>query len=87
MKFIAVENHPNDSRIAIKNPDVCQTLDGRMGTGGGNVPLVLAIHEADGQDVTMQKEIAYSLVTGGGKPGQGYPCVMVINDETTDSAE
>ncbi len=40
-----------------------------------------AIHEADGQDVTMQEEVAYSLVCGGGKPGQGYPCVMVVKDE------
>lgn len=52
-----------------------------MGTGGGNVPIVIAIHEADGQDITMQDDVAYSLVTGGGKPGQGYPCVMVIEDE------
>ena len=40
-----------------------------------------AIHEADGQDVTMQEEVAYSLVCGGGKPGQGFPCVMVVQDE------
>lgn len=40
--------------------------------------VVLAIHEAGGQDVTMQKELAYSLVSGGGKPGQGYPCIAVI---------
>lgn len=42
--------------------------------------MVMAIHEADGQDVTMQEEIAYSLVAGGGKPGQGYPCIMVVDD-------
>lgn len=40
----------------------------------------IAIHEARGQDVTLQCEIAYSLVTGGGKPGQGYPCVIVIHE-------
>ena len=28
--------------------------------------VVLAIHEAGGQDVTMQKELAYSLVSVGG---------------------
>lgn len=43
----------------------------------------MAIHEADGQDVTMQKEVAYALATGGGKPGQGYPCILIINE--TDS--
>lgn len=30
---------------------------------------MLAIHEAGGQDVTMQKELAYSLVSGGGQTG------------------
>lgn len=43
--------------------------------------IAIAIHEADGQDVTTMNEIAYSLVTGGGKPGQGYPCVMIVEDE------
>lgn len=48
----------------------------------------LAIHEADGQDVTMQNEVAYSLTTGGGKPGQGYPCVMIIDEtDNTDREE
>ena len=41
-----------------------------------------AIHEADGQDVTMQNDLAYALVAGGGKPGQGYPCIMVIDEDT-----
>ena len=48
--------------------------------GGMNLPMVMAIHEADGQNVTVQEEIAYSLATGGGKPGQGYPCVMIYED-------
>lgn len=38
---------------------------------------IYAIHEAGGQATTMQKEIACSLVTGGGKPGQGFPCVLM----------
>lgn len=45
----------------------------------------LAIHEADGQDVTIQTEIAYSLTVGGGKPRQGYPCVLITKNEATDS--
>ena len=36
-----IENHPNDSRVKIKADGVFQTLSSRMGTGGGNVPLVL----------------------------------------------
>ena len=38
---IALEHHPNDSRIKIEGSDAIQTLSGRMGTGGGNVPLIM----------------------------------------------
>lgn len=36
-----VENHPNDSRVKISKDGTVQTLSTRMGTGGGNVPLVM----------------------------------------------
>lgn len=35
-----VENHPADSRVRVREDGKCQGLTGRMGTGGGNVPLV-----------------------------------------------
>lgn len=41
MKFVALEHHPNDSRIRIAEDGICQSLSARMGTGGNNVPLVL----------------------------------------------
>lgn len=34
---IAIENHPNDSRIKLSEDNVVQTLSGRMGTGGGHI--------------------------------------------------
>lgn len=37
----AVENHPADSRVNIDESGKCQTLTSRMGTGGGNVPMVM----------------------------------------------
>ena len=37
----AVENHPNDSRVKLAEDDIVQALTSRMGTGGGNVPLVM----------------------------------------------
>ncbi len=37
----AIENHPNDSRVDIDDSGKCQTLTSRMGTGGGNVPMVM----------------------------------------------
>ena len=45
MRWIALEHHPNDSRIKISEDGICQTLNQRMGTGGGNVPLVLEIRD------------------------------------------
>jgi DNA (cytosine-5)-methyltransferase 1 len=37
----AVENHPADSRVNIDDSGKVQTLTSRMGTGGGNVPMVM----------------------------------------------
>lgn len=43
---IALEHHPNDSRLKIAEDGVVQTLNARMGTGGGNVPLLLCKNES-----------------------------------------
>lgn len=40
---LVIENHPNDSRVKFREDGVFQTLSSRMGTGGGNVPMVMAI--------------------------------------------
>jgi len=37
---VAIDNHPADSRITVRKDGVVQTLSARMGTGGGNVPLI-----------------------------------------------
>ena len=37
---LIIENHPNDSRVKIREDNVFQSLTGRMGTGGGNVPML-----------------------------------------------
>ena len=41
IKAYSVENHPADSRVNIDKSGKCQTLTSRMGTGGGNVPLIM----------------------------------------------
>jgi DNA (cytosine-5)-methyltransferase 1 len=40
-QVIALENHPADSRIKICEDNIFQTLSSRMGTGGGNVPMIM----------------------------------------------
>ena len=48
MKYINLEYHPSDSRVRIVDDDVSQTLSSRMGTGGGNVPIILLVLEDQG---------------------------------------
>lgn len=38
---VSVENHPADSRVKISEDGKVQALTSRMGTGGGNVPMVM----------------------------------------------
>ena len=38
---VVIENHPQDSRVKISEDGMVQTLSGKMGTGGGNVPMVM----------------------------------------------
>lgn len=38
---VVLESHPNDSRVKIDDSGSIQTLTSRMGTGGGNVPMVM----------------------------------------------
>ena len=42
-RIILLEHHPNDSRIKVIDGGICQTLSTRMGTGGGNVPLIIEV--------------------------------------------
>ena len=58
---IPLEHHPTDSRIKIEEGDAIQTLTSRMGTGGGNVPLVMSDEDAP---VTLKIR---SGCEGGGK--------------------
>lgn len=38
---VALENHPADSRVKLSGDGKVQTLTSQMGTGGGNVPMVM----------------------------------------------
>ena len=52
---IAIENHPNDSRVKLSENNVVQSLTGRMGTGGGQ-------HANDPQDKSLSE--VYSSTCG-----------------------
>jgi len=54
LRYILLEHHPNDSRLKIAADGICQTLNQRMGTGGGNVPLILEIRDGDYTETFQQ---------------------------------
>ena len=61
---VALENHPADSRVTISEDDKVQTLTSRMGTGGGNVPLVMKIRsgcEGGGKGPLIQTDKSATL--------------------------
>ena len=61
---VALENHPADSRISISEDNKVQTLTSRMGTGGGNVPLVMKIRsgcEGGGKGPLIQTDKSATL--------------------------
>lgn len=70
---MAIENHPTDSRVKISEDGVVQTLTERMGTGGGNVPLVAELSpitmkircgkEGGGKGPLLQKDKSATLGT------------------------
>ena len=79
---LSIENHPNDSRVTLKTDGIVQTLNTRMGTGGGNVPLVL-MEEAE-------KSMSYQDKTGtltigshpGGVNGQDVYSDLLITEKS-----
>jgi len=75
--MVAYENHPADSRIT-ETGDISQQLTSRMGTGGGNVPLVantvgaLQSRDCKGIGTTIDdKMVATSRTLRSGKEGGG----------------
>ena len=61
---IAIENHQADSRIKIREDNICQTLTSNMGMGGNNVPLVMKIRsgcEGGGKGALIQENKSATL--------------------------
>lgn len=54
-KIINIEHHPTDSRIRVVDDEICQTLNTRMGTGGGNVPLIIEVVEDEDENIQPNK--------------------------------
>lgn len=67
----------------VRRHDVCRpqedgtmpTVTASYGTGGNNVPIVVKSVTENGDGDVFCSDTASTLTTGGGKPGQGYPCI------------
>ena len=87
---IVLENHPADSRVKISKDGIVQTLSSRMGTGGGNTPMVLENREpvllesTHSHATTNENGIATTLVKSM-EQGKGY-VPMVTQDINGDTA-
>lgn len=80
---VVIENHPNDSRVKIREDGVFQTLSSRMGTGGNNVPMLI-----EKEDFEMDKKmetVVRRLTPLECERLQGYPDNYTNIGEWTDS--
>ena len=69
-KAVALDYHPQDSRIKYADQNVVQTLSARMGTGGNNVPLVqdMVLCATDsGANAAVAENLAPTLTAHEGK--------------------
>jgi DNA (cytosine-5)-methyltransferase 1 len=67
---VVIENHPTDSRIRLSEDNKVPTLTSRMGTGGGNVPLVMNERQ---YALTVGEDVANTLT---GTDYKGTQCVF-----------
>lgn len=83
MRYIPIENHPNDSRTNLIDNGICQTLSSRMGTGGGNVPIVLIVNDQGVDSIGWSREETAPTLRA--ESHQHLPIVVIENEsENTD---
>ena len=68
----SIENHPNDSRVKIDDEGKVQALTSRMGTGGGNVPMVMCMATQQG-GAEICKNLCPTITASAGMSGNNQP--------------
>ena len=61
---LALENHPADSRVKLSGDGKVQTLTSQMGTGGGNVPMVMSREDVSGEPAMFENHSQDTRYTG-----------------------
>ena len=72
----SVENHPADSRVNLDESGKVQTLTSRMGTGGGNVPMVMEPVGVDCYNLCTTGNVGRTVTTASGGLNEHIPVVM-----------
>lgn len=85
--FIMLENHPNDSRVKIDRSGTSQTLTSRMGTGGGNVPMVMAPCTIDCRNHKLNQNISGTLQQNGNSLNALNPVIIAFQGQASSNAE
>lgn len=81
---MAIENHPHDSRVKLSEDGIVQTLSERMGTGGGNTPMILECYSQDAYDKYTQNDVAATIKNTGGVYGGGSE-VLIVEGRTENN--
>lgn len=79
-KVLILDHHPNDSRTDIaEDQQAVQTLTSRMGTGGGNVPMILEYHSQALRIKPLEDDVSPTIPAGFGEGGANTttPCLIV----------
>lgn len=82
--YVILENQPTDSRIKVLK-DVVQTLTGRMGTGGGNTPMVMESSVKQAEQEQYENLVVRRLTPTECGRLQGYPDGWMDIGEWKDS--
>ena len=72
----SIENHPADSRVNLDESGKVQTLTSRMGTGGGNVPMVMEVLGLDSYNLCSTGKVARTLAAAR-SDNEHLPCVVM----------
>jgi len=84
--FVAYENHPADSRIT-ETGDISQQLTSRMGTGGGNVPLVQAVGHSGGETLKFNEKVNTLNAQSGSETTAMFNGIMAFDNYNLSATE
>lgn len=87
-KVLILDHHPNDSRTDIaEDQQAIQTLTSRMGTGGGNVPMILEYHSQALRIKPLEDDVSPTIPAGFGEGGANTTTPRLIVEPITYDAQ